>query len=70
MYFQTDLMKMNKDKIVALNFGISMSIFSFLANMYISRFAYRLYILITTCSDENRDIIRMSRYILTPISLW
>ena len=70
IYFNTDLMTMNKDNIVSLNFGISMSLFSFLANMYISRFAYRLYYLLNNCSDENSIIIRMNNPILTPISLW
>ena len=70
IYFNIDLMTMNKDNIVSLNFGVSMSLFSFLANMYISRFAYRLYYLLSHCSDENSIIIRMNDPILTPLSLW
>jgi len=70
MYFTTDLMKMEKDNIINLNFGVSMSLLSFLANIYISRFAYRLYYLLNNCSDENSIIIRMNNPILTPLSLW
>ena len=48
-------MNMEKDNIINLNFGVSMSLLSFLANIYISRFSYRLYYLINNCSDENLD---------------
>ena len=70
MYFNKNLMTMSEDMIVGLNLGISMSILSFLANIYIAKFGYRLYYLINNCSDENRDVIRMNRLIITPILFW
>ncbi len=70
MYFNIDLMTIDKDNIVSLNFGVSMSLISFLANIYISKFGYRLYNLINNCSDENLDNLRISRSIITPLSLW
>ena len=70
MYFTIDLMNMEKDNIINLNFGVSMSLLSFLANIYISRFSYRLYYLINNCSDENLDNLRIHRTIITPLSLW
>ena len=63
-------MNMEKDNIINLNFGVSMSLLSFLANIYISRFSYRLYYLINNCSDENLDNLRIHRTIITPLSLW
>ena len=70
IYFSENLMTLNKENIINLNVNISISLLSFLANIYISRFALRLYNLITNCSNENREIILMNRNIITPLSLW
>lgn len=70
IYFNENLMTLNKENIINLNVNISISLLSFLANIYISRFALRLYNLITNCSNENREIILMNRNIITPLSLW
>ena len=70
MYFDTDLMTINKDNIISINLGVSITLISFIANIYISKFGYRLYNLINNCSDENLDNLRIHRSILTPLSFW
>lgn len=70
MYFTTDLMAMNKNNIINLNFDVAISLLSFMINIYISRFGYRLYHLLNNSSDQVLNTLRMNQPIITPLSLW